>query len=274
MIDFDQIDARLDALGLNRAWLAEKSGRSAGAIRAALAPNAVPKNRSELLQRALSETIEREEQSQQTKVVLPERISIEVSKAEFDAWCRAYKASPHDTLEDWTIASLNSAADRWFQQQREEQERAWRKRVPLKVVEEGPHFGSGFWTDLRGGIAAGAPISSHVVEEPIPVAREYPADHYALRVFGESMEPRIPDGSTIIVKAWPAAKGTPRKGTIVVYSDAMGSTLKEFGYRKAKAGEEADSMGNVPVLRSINKAFPEVQTLESGKIDAVFVEVL
>lgn len=33
-------------------------------------------------------------------------------------------------------------------------------------------------------------------------------------------------------------------------------------------------MGNVPVLRSINKAFPEVQTLEGGKIDAEFVEVL
>jgi len=32
-------------------------------------------------------------------------------------------------------------------------------------------------------------------------------------------------------------------------------------------------MGNIPVLRSLNPAYPEVQTLEGGKIDAVLVEV-
>lgn len=134
---------------------------------------------------------------------------------------------------------------------------------------------SGFWIDLRGGVAAGAPISGHLVEEPVAVRKSWPDDHYALRVFGQSMEPKIPDGSLIVVRRWPAEKGTPRKGTIVVYSDGTGSSLKEFGYRKAKPGErsEADAMGNLPVLRSLNPAFPEVQTLEGGKIDAVLVEV-
>jgi hypothetical protein len=134
---------------------------------------------------------------------------------------------------------------------------------------------SGLWIDLRGGVAAGAPISSHIVEEPVRVKRTFPDDHYALRVFGQSMEPKIPDGALIIVKHWPREKGTPKKGTIVVYSDGTGSTLKEFGYRKAKPGEatDADAMGNIPVLRSLNQAYPEVQTLEGGKIDAVLVEV-
>lgn len=134
---------------------------------------------------------------------------------------------------------------------------------------------TGMWLDLRGGVAAGAPISSHIVEEPVRVKRTYPDDHYALRVFGQSMEPKIPDGSLIIVKHWPLEKGTPRKGTIVVYSDGTGSTLKEFGYRKAKPSEltEADAMGNIPVLRSLNKAYPEIQTLEDGKIDAILIEV-
>ncbi|RYD38433.1 MAG: S24 family peptidase [Verrucomicrobiaceae bacterium] len=134
---------------------------------------------------------------------------------------------------------------------------------------------TGTWIDLRGGVAAGAPISSHIVEEPVRVKRTFPDDHYALRVFGQSMEPKIPDGALIIVKHWPREKGTPRKGTIVVYSDGTGSTLKEFGYRKAKPSEltEADAMGNIPVLRSLNKAYPEVQTLEDGKIDAILVEV-
>ncbi|MCW1926533.1 S24 family peptidase [Luteolibacter arcticus] len=131
------------------------------------------------------------------------------------------------------------------------------------------------WIDLRGGVAAGAPISSHVIEEPVATRKSWPDDHYALQVFGRSMEPKIPDGAQIIVKRWPTERGIPRKGTIVVYSDGTGSSLKEFGYRKARPGEdtEADAMGNIPVLRSLNTAFPEVQTLEGGKIDAVLVEV-
>lgn len=129
------------------------------------------------------------------------------------------------------------------------------------------------WIDLRGGVAAGSQISAHVIEEPIRSGKAYPDDHYALRVFGQSMEPRIPDGSTIIVQAWPSDR-KPKKGAIVVYSDGSGSTLKVFGYRKAKAGEESDDMGNVPVLRSLNPAFPDAQTMDGGKVDAVFVEVL
>jgi SOS-response transcriptional repressor LexA len=105
------------------------------------------------------------------------------------------------------------------------------------------------------------------------VGKAYPEDHYALVVFGHSMEPKIPDGATIIVRDF-RSQGYPKKGTIVVYSDGSGSSLKEFGYRKATADEDADGMGNVPVLRSINKAYPEVKTLEGGRIDAVFVEVL
>ena len=137
------------------------------------------------------------------------------------------------------------------------------------------HAHAGAWIDLHGGVAAGAPISSHITAEPVATKKSWPEDHYALRVFGQSMEPKIPDGALIIVKHWPIEKGTPRKGTIVVYSDGTGSSLKEFGYRKAKPGEslDADAMGNIPVLRSLNPAYPEVQTLEGGKIDAVLVEV-
>ena len=64
MIPFDQMSKRLQELGVDRAWLAEKSGRSPHSIRAALAPAATPKNRSEHLQRALSAAIEREEADQ------------------------------------------------------------------------------------------------------------------------------------------------------------------------------------------------------------------
>ena len=64
MIPFEEIDARLDMLGKSRSWLAEITERSPDSIRAALAPNAVPKSRSSKLQRVLSEAIEREEAAQ------------------------------------------------------------------------------------------------------------------------------------------------------------------------------------------------------------------
>jgi hypothetical protein len=64
MIPFEEIAARLAGIGQNRAWLVENSGRSPGAIRSALAPNASSQHRSELLQKALSDAIEREEAKQ------------------------------------------------------------------------------------------------------------------------------------------------------------------------------------------------------------------
>jgi hypothetical protein len=117
VIPFEEIDARLEQLGLNRAWLAETTSRSAGAIRSALAPSASAQHRSEKLQQVLSDAIEREELSRQSKVMLPERISIEATKEDFESWCRAYKASPHDTLEDWSVEALNKAADEWHRRQ-------------------------------------------------------------------------------------------------------------------------------------------------------------
>ena len=57
LIPFSDMDARLDALGRDRAWLAEASGRAPASIRAALAPNAPDSKRSHLLQRVLSDVI-------------------------------------------------------------------------------------------------------------------------------------------------------------------------------------------------------------------------
>jgi len=115
MIPFDEIDQRLKALGKDRAWLSEESGRKPDSVRVALAPNALAAKRSELLQKALSDAIEREESSRAAKADLPSRLAVQpANEEEFRAWCRAYKASAHDTLEDWAIASLNDAAAQWL----------------------------------------------------------------------------------------------------------------------------------------------------------------
>ena len=65
MIPFEEIDARLDALGKDRKWLAEASGRKIASINVALAPNAPAKQRSSLLQKALSDAIKAEEEKRE-----------------------------------------------------------------------------------------------------------------------------------------------------------------------------------------------------------------
>jgi SOS-response transcriptional repressor LexA len=201
--------------------------------------------------------------------------SIQVDLDTFRTYNRAAVAQ-RLTLEEWVIRTCDEEVTRLAKPRPSE------KIVPM--IAEAPPVnygvrsssggkGRGFWIDLVGGVAAGAPISSHVVEEPVAVAKEYPEGCYALKVFGDSMARKIPDGSIVVVEPWDRAR-TPKKGTIVVYSDASGSTLKEFGYRKAKAGEEHDAMGNVPALRSLNPLYKEVQTMEGGRIDAGLVDVV
>lgn len=261
MIQFQDIEKRLAVIGKDRAWLAKESKRSPGSIRSALAPNAHIKQRSALLQKALTDAIEREEAAQSGAVAIqsktpPGYSEIFLSDEEYDLADKASRLVNSPTMAAFCRDAIQAEAQRIIE------------RFAITPIASHPSH----WLDLCGGIAAGAPISSDASHEPIPVDREYPENHYALRVFGKSMETKIPDSSTIVVKRW--KEGFPKKGTIVVYSDGHGSTLKVFGYREGTADEHKDAMGNVPILRSLNKSFPEVQTMDGGRIEAVFVEVL
>lgn len=115
MIPFDEIDQRLEKLGLERAWLAEVTGRSPGSIGSALAPNAAAKHRSRHLQRALTDAIEAEELRRATASApvvpnLPDRISIECTPEERRAWEEA-ALRERETLERWAVNVLNTAAE-------------------------------------------------------------------------------------------------------------------------------------------------------------------
>jgi predicted HicB family RNase H-like nuclease len=117
MIPFEEIDERLKSLGKDRAWLAAETGRKPDSIRVALAPNADQKNRSTLLQKALSDAIEREE-ARQTKIItapslhLPDRITIECEPGERRAWADA-AAKQGSPLDPWIINTLNKEAAKW-----------------------------------------------------------------------------------------------------------------------------------------------------------------
>jgi hypothetical protein len=114
MIPFEEIDSRLEALGKDRKWLAEVSGRKPDSIRVALAPNSDPKNRSSLLQKALTDAIEREDERQRQPSILPaplpmlpDRITIQCAPEDRRRWQKASEGN----MDQWIVESLNQAAD-------------------------------------------------------------------------------------------------------------------------------------------------------------------
>jgi Arc/MetJ-type ribon-helix-helix transcriptional regulator len=110
MIQFEEISKRLEGIGKDRKWLAENSGRSYDSIRTALAKKAAPKSRSALLQKALTDAIEREEAEQAKKPELTKAIALEPSIEEYRLWSEAFKSSPYSTIEEWAVASLNGSS--------------------------------------------------------------------------------------------------------------------------------------------------------------------
>jgi SOS-response transcriptional repressor LexA len=268
----EDIKEWLKTTGRSRDWLAFQCGNiSKRTVDNWLSsPKEIPLATLALIGRLMEDDRQADEDRRKRQDPQPQIFSVEVDLASFRDYSRA-ALEANLTLEEWVIHTCDAEVGRLA---RDKVIALPPAAAATRLLEETlPTLSGGFWIDLHGGIAAGSRISSDIQPEPVRVSRDYPADHYALKVFGRSMEPKIRDGSLIIVKHW-HGQGFPRKGTIVAYSDGQGATLKEFGYRKAQPGEEADTFGNIPVLRSLNKEFPDVQTLEGGRIDAVLVETV
>lgn len=263
-ISKDDIKAWLSTSGRDREWLAEQCGSSKNTVNNWLSTNIqVPSKALRIIETLMRADAEVERAKNPAP---PMSLVLEVEGKRFDAYNRA-ATQRGLIIREWAVDILNEAAER---DALAEKAAATSNTVPFAVA--GTNDELQFWIDRRGGIAAGSPIDA-VNWEPIPVGKKYPEDHYALKVFGESMAPKIPDGSTIIVREVPD-NTFPKQGTIVVYSDANGSTLKVLAYRPAKAGEEANAFGKVPILKSLNPQYSEVKTMEGGRIDAVLIEVL
>jgi len=252
----------------SREWLAEQTGSSTGTVAGWLAtgrPRPIPVPTLRLIERLMCDDLLGEPQ---------------YTYAEAKVIRRAMTKEGYSSLRDFVKDAVMANARRLLGENPGPSEvidfpaaKMGGGNAPAVHVLSPEELASSEWLQLLGGIAAGSKISTDVPEEPIRVKKKYPENFYALRVFGHSMEPKVADGATIVVEPW-HGKGFPKKGTIVAYSDSHGASLKEFGYRKARRDEDADSMGNVPVLRSINQAYPDVETLEGGRIDGVMVEVL
>lgn len=251
--------SKLSEIGKDRHWLAAASKYDYRTVNNKLGPSGVISDR---MMDAFETAIEQEEKSQTQNPSLPDRLSVEAKPEDLALWTKAFKQSDAETLEEWMVNAINEEAEEWHAAQQIK-----------KFPDPTPNNVNDATFLVRGAVAAGAQMD-HVSEHVVPVEYKRPAANYGLVVCGQSMEPEIEDGSIIEVE--PLEGRTPRRGSIVVYSDGYGSSLKRLQLRKAEPGEEefADRMGNIKVLESINPEFTDVEVMENGKLDAKFVGII
>lgn len=115
MIAFEEMDSRLESLGKDRTWLSVASGRKPDSIRVALAPSAPKAKRSTLIQKALSDAIEREESrlaALKSNPPFPQQhLVLRPSDEDYESWCRAADGEP---VNLWAVEALNQAARRYI----------------------------------------------------------------------------------------------------------------------------------------------------------------
>lgn len=245
MIPFEEIDKRLDALTLDRKWLSEASGRKPDSIRVALAPNAPTSKRSELLQKALSDPIEKEEDRRRAHAAMPDRLTIEAPTDEAKEWNRA-AAKEGIPVHDWAVIQLNKAAEEWARQK------------AANADADPPSNLLPFELPFLGSVAAGEPVSA-TLDETVAVPRAYPPGHFVIQINGHSGEPQFMDGDRWVIDGRDCF--TPKKGKPCVVSDGYGSYLKKWNPKRQ-------------AFESINPAFNDVIPLADAKLQGYPVERL
>lgn len=275
MIPFDEIDRRLEALGKDRAWLAQASGRSASSIRSALAPGAHPKQRSELLQRALSDAIEREEERQSQKSGLSSPViaglyEVRQTPEQAELTDLASRAVNATSLADFCLQAILHRANEIIRHRTDPVTGISLAPLPVPSSKETVDSIVAFPEIPLLHSAAGTPITAD--GETYAPTREVGAGRFAVQLHGDSMAPRYPDGSIVILRERESLKKPVlKKGQIYLFTVDGENTLKVYQTRVATPDEiEAglsyvsprDGKTKVPVLRSLNPAYPEIVVKE------------
>ena len=124
-----------------------------------------------------------------------------------------------------------------------------------------------YTAEVIGNIAAGSPSEADTLPYTISIPRPLEKEEYILRVSGKSMEPEIMDGALVIVRRH-TIPPIPKPGTIVVYTDERGYTLKRLSQRKTLEGKKEY------ILKPLNPTFPDITPMDGGRIPAIYVETI
>lgn len=261
----DEIKDWLKANNLDRTWLAKECGVSKATVDTWLSSDrGVPAKAQLTIQTFISKTTEKmeyrpefhREAERDTKFRLPVEMDMAtLHKAEQEAFRRGMKLSEYCSL------SVKWCADRPqinLEEKEESKQRYFRSVKPVSVQE----------TEVIGNIAAGNLEEGDTIPFMIRTDRPLGKGEYVLRVNGKSMEPKIMDGSLIVVKKY-TVPPIPKVGTIVEYNDERGVTLKKLGRRKNPETGKMDY-----VLTPLNPAYKEIEPMDGGKISGIYVETL
>ena len=259
-------------LGVDRAWIAKECDYKSGSLAQILAPNGNQKYKTDKALRRIWEALDREEECQRANIgiikPLGHRVFMEPSEKQFDRWMQAVYAKPGRNFDDWAKQGLDAMADRDLGALATAGPAlaplpdALSTPEPILPLSHIPFFGL---------VAAGTPAGAldDMLDESAAVPGTWPANAFALRVSGRSMEPDYPDGSTIVCR--PLKPGEyPTKGQDVISSDADGVYFKRLAY--TKDGPKGDTPRKaIPHLVSINPEFPEVVPAADCPIVAIVV---
>lgn len=235
----------LKAIGKDRFWLAEQCGTTKRTVDDWLSTGrAIPAKAVLIIQKLMNGETESSP-----------RLVIEFTDEEWSIICEAMKAHKETFLE-FVNAALQNAA--------KEKEAARKKFVPVEAAVEPPNYE----VQIIGNTAAGKPADGATILQDILIGRPLEKDEYVLHVNGKSMEPKIPDGSLVVVREYKDYL-FPKIGTLVVYNEGNDYTLKKLARRKNPETGETEY-----ILKSINPAYKDVEPIEEGKISAVYVETL
>lgn len=106
---------RLGELGKSREWLKDATGYSINSLYNVFAGEERPLN--DRMEKAFQTAFLNAEGPSPAPSNLPERITLEPSTTEFQAWDRASRIAAADSLQTWAVDALNQAADEWHRRQ-------------------------------------------------------------------------------------------------------------------------------------------------------------
>lgn len=248
MLNAEDIKTWLKEIGKDRAWLAEKTLVSKRTVDNWLsAGKPIVPQKMELIERLMNGD---------------EEIEFELPP-DFEKQLRSLADEMHKKLEDMVSYILQVTARDYYKNAAKE-ELVRRQFVPVETAVESPDYKA----QIIGNTAAGKPADGATILQDILIGRPLEKDEYVLHVNGKSMEPKIPDGSLVVVREYKDYL-FPKLGTLVVYNEGNDYTLKKLGRRKNPETGKQEY-----VLKSINSAFKDVEPIEEGKIFAVYVETL
>lgn len=237
----------LKAIGKDRFWLAEQCGTTKRTVDDWLSTGrAIPAKAVLVIQQLMNGGAESSP-----------RLVIEFTDEEWAIICDAMKAHKETFLEFINTAIQNAA---------KEKEAARRQFAPMETPPIVTPLS--YAAQIIGNTAAGKPTDGGTSPQEIFINRPLERGEYVLRVNGKSMEPKIPDGSLVIVKKYEDYL-FPKIGTLVVYSEGNDYTLKKLAKRKNPETGETEY-----VLKSINPAYKDVEPIAEGKISGLYVETL